>query len=71
MYGLYCVEAAVEAAARHFGLATTHRHSDKAELASQLSEEHGLPDVGNLLTDLNLARKAAAYGDVHAPDLAP
>jgi hypothetical protein len=31
--------------------------------------DHGLPDAATLLRDLNEARKAAAYGDVEAPDL--
>lgn len=34
-----------------------------------LHEKHGLPDVEQLLHDLNDARKAAAYGDVPTPDL--
>jgi hypothetical protein len=29
----------------------------------------GLPDISNLLRDLNDARKATAYGDVDRPDL--
>ena len=31
--------------------------------------QHGLPDVSDLLVDLNDSRKAVAYGDVEAPDL--
>lgn len=71
LYGFYCLEAAVEAAARHFKFATSHRHWEKAELAARLHQEYGLPDVSDLLTDLNSARKAAAYGDVESPDLDP
>ena len=33
------------------------------------SQEVRLPDVEQLLPDLNEARKSAAYGDVPAPDL--
>jgi hypothetical protein len=34
-----------------------------------LHKRHGLPDVAQLLRDLNNARKAAAYGDIPAPNL--
>lgn len=33
------------------------------------TERGGLPDIGDLLRDLNDARKAAAYGDMDRPDL--
>ena len=44
-------------------------HTDKAEIARKLFQSHGLPDVVDFLWDLNMARKAAAYGDVDFPDL--
>ena len=44
-----------------------HRH--RAEAAKQLSSEHGLDDVSELILDLNEVRKSEAYGDVIAPDL--
>ena len=69
IYGLYCLEAAVEAAATHIGLMTSKKHWEKADIAGELHKKHGLPDVGQLLRDLNDARKAAAYGDVPAPSL--
>jgi len=69
LYGFYCLEAAVEAAARHVGLSTSRKHWEKAETAGELHKKHGLPDVEQLLHDLNDARKATAYGDVIAPDL--
>src|SRR2546427_8014212 len=69
IYGLYCLEAAVEAAATHVGLMTSKKHWEKADIAGELHKTHGLPDVGQLLRDLNDARKAAAYGDVPAPSL--
>ncbi len=69
LYGFYCLEAAVEAAATHVGLSTSRKHWEKAETADKLHNEHGLPDVLLLLHNLNDARKAAAYGDVPAPDL--
>jgi hypothetical protein len=69
LYGFYCLEAAVEAAAVHVGITTSRKHWEKADIADELHEKHGLPDVGQLLRDLNDARKAAAYGDVPAPNL--
>jgi hypothetical protein len=69
LYGFYCLEAAVEAAAVHMGLATSKKHWEKADSAGELHKRHDLPDVRQLLRDLNDARKAAAYGDVPAPNL--
>ena len=69
LYGFYCLEAAVEAAALHVGMKTTKRHWEKANLARELHMRHGIPDVADLLRDLNDARKAVAYGDIEAPDL--
>jgi len=60
IYGFYCLEAAVEAAAIHLGLSTSRRHWEKADTARDLQKNHGLPDVEQLLRDLNDARKAAA-----------
>ena len=36
-----------------------------------LYDRHGLPDIADLLTDLNQARKGTAYGAVEIPDLDP
>lgn len=69
MYGFYCLEAAVEAAALHIGMKTTIMHAQKAEIAAELHEQAGLPDVSDLLVDLNSSRKAVAYGDMEAPEL--
>ena len=69
LYGFYCLEAAVEAAALHLGLGTSKRHWEKVDLAEDLHKRHELPDIGDLLRDLNDARKAAAYGDMDRPDL--
>ena len=69
LYGFYCLEAAVEAAARHAGMKTSKKHWEKADVAGELHKNYGLPDVEQLLHDLNDARKSAAYGDVPAPDL--
>ena len=69
LYGFYCLEAAVEAAALHLEIKTSKRHWEKADIAAELHKKHGLPDVDQLLRDLNDARKSAAYGDIPAPDL--
>ena len=69
LYGFYCLEAAVEAAALHYRLATSKKHWEKVDIASQLYEDKGLPEISELLRDLNDARKAAAYGDIEAPEL--
>jgi hypothetical protein len=45
------------------------KHWEKADIADELHRKHGLPDIGQLLRNLNDARKAAAYGDVAAPAL--
>ena len=68
-YGFYCLEAAVMAAASHLGWSVRRTHVDKAAAAERLSEELGLPEITDLLSDLNSARKSAAYGDVPFPDL--
>jgi hypothetical protein len=70
-YGFYCLEAAIMAAASHVGWSVRRTHVDKAEAAERLSEKMGLPEIADLLSDLNSARKSAAYGDVPFPDLDP
>jgi hypothetical protein len=57
LYGFYCLEAAVEAAAIHLGLSTSRRHWEKADTAKELHQNHAPPDVEQLLLDLNNARK--------------
>lgn len=69
LYGFYCLEAAVEAAARKFGVATSRKHWEKVDVAAILRDQYGLPDVEQLLRDLNDARKATAYGDIEGPEL--
>jgi hypothetical protein len=69
LYGFYCLENAVGAATIKAGLQATTRHHEKAQLASQLHQDHGLTDVSDLLRDLNEARKHVAYGDVPDPGL--
>ncbi|MDO9592161.1 MAG: hypothetical protein Q7I98_03095, partial [Erysipelotrichaceae bacterium] len=69
LYGFYCLEAAVQAAAFHFRLGISKKHWEKVDTATELYKKHGLPDVTDLLSDLNNARKAVAYGDIPAPEL--
>ncbi len=69
IYGFYCLEAAIVAAALYAGLSFSRSHSGKAQVAKELSQSHDLPDVSGFLWVLNAARKAAAYGDVELPDL--
>lgn len=71
IYGFYCVEAVVMAAATYSGLTVEPNHPAKAGAAQTLAAAHGLPDVSPLLRTLNAARKAAAYGDRALPQLDP
>jgi uncharacterized protein YutE (UPF0331/DUF86 family) len=64
MYGLYCLEAAVDAALLTVDLPISRKHWEKADLAVKLHEIHGLPDVSQLLRDLNEGRKVLAYDDI-------
>lgn len=45
------------------------RDTGRKLTSPKICKTHGLPDVGQLLNDLNDARKSAAYGDVPAPEL--
>jgi hypothetical protein len=67
IYGMYAVEAAILAAATHLGHKVERTHWDKADYASKLASEHGLPDVSKLVALLNDGRKAVAYGDEEMP----
>ena len=65
LYGFYCLEACVVAAALHLGLSPTKRtHPAKVEQARRLTAAHGLPDINDLLVELNDRRKFEAYGDI-------
>lgn len=66
-FGFYCIEACVVAAALHLGLPRPGSHHHKVQAAKELASAHGLPDVSDLLVDLNGMRKHVAYGDVGAP----
>lgn len=67
-YGLYCLEACIVAAALHLHQPRPGSHVVKAEMAQSLSQEYGLPEIGELLIDLNNMRKHQAYGDTRAPE---
>ena len=69
IYGFYALEAAVDAACLHVGIDTAKHHAARADLATALASNHGLPDVSELLRDLNSMRKHQSYGDVDAPEL--
>ena len=63
-YGLYALEAAVIAAAQRLAIPVKRTHVSKVEASRTLSKNHGLPDIGDLMQDLNEVRKSEAYGDV-------
>ena len=67
-YGLYCLEACIVTAALHLEQPCPRSHFGKADTAEILSQEHGLPEIGGLLIDLNTMRKHQAYGDTEAPE---
>ncbi len=67
-YGFYCLEASVVAAALHLGWERPSTHRAKGEAARRLRDEHGFPDIEDLLFALNEARKYEAYGDTSRPD---
>ena len=69
LYGFYALEAAVDAACIRLGIRSPRMHSGRVDSAAQLALEHGLPDISELLRDLNDARKSVAYGDTELPDL--
>lgn len=54
MYGFYCLENAVSAAATHAGIKFARTHPSKADAARQLAARHSLPDVSSLLVQLTV-----------------
>lgn len=64
LYGFYCLESCVVAAAVHLGLPRPKStHPAKLQQARRLAASHGLPAVDGLLAELNDRRKFEAYGD--------
>ncbi len=51
------------AAALKSGETPIRTHWGKADQAKNLHKNHGLPNITDLLQDLNVMRKAMAYGD--------
>lgn len=66
-YGLYALEAAAVAAALHRSYPMKKTHGSKADVVRDLAAREGLPDVSQLMRDLNEVRKSEAYGDVASP----
>ena len=71
IWGFYALENAVVAAAIQAGAPFAKNHRSKATAARGVANKCNLPDVSNLLGDLNEARKGSAYGDVDAPEIDP
>ena len=69
LYGFYCLEAAISAAAQHAGQRLQRNHPAKARMAEMLTSQNGLPDATHLLRNLDSARKAVAYGDTEFPEM--
>lgn len=67
-FGFYCLEACIVAVALHLQRPRPGSHSRKVQEARHLTVEKGLPDVGDLLVDLNNMRKYETYGDADPPD---
>jgi len=62
-YGLYCLEALVRAASLKAGETPIRTHWGKADQARNLHQKNGLPDIEDVLNEMNVIRKAIAYGD--------
>jgi hypothetical protein len=62
-------DLSVYAASMHVGLPTSRSHWKRVETAGELHDNWNLPDVSDLLRDLNDARKSHLYGDIPDPGL--
>ncbi len=62
-YGLYCLEACIRAAVLKHGGTPVRTHYGKVDQSIDLTDNHGFPDIKDLLKELNDGRKANAYGD--------
>lgn len=71
IYGFYCLEQAVMAAATHVALKGKRQHRDKVQMAATLHKQYRLPSITKLLTQLHHAQKYASYGDVKPPAVHP
>jgi hypothetical protein len=71
VWSFWGLENAIKAAASHVGIEFVKQHWSAGKAARKLAKDHGLPDVEDLLADLNDGRKSAAYGDTDEPDMEP
>ncbi|MGH2656212.1 MAG: hypothetical protein ACRDIZ_05875 [Actinomycetota bacterium] len=63
IYSFYSLENAVAAAADFYGIEWQRNHPSKIEASVELRDVHGLPDIEDLLAELNTLRKSTAYGE--------
>lgn len=63
VFGQFAVEVAATAAGAHVDLSEAETHPGKLRLAGRLRDEHGLPDVEEVLRDLQRNRIHEAYGN--------
>lgn len=69
LWSFYALENAVAAAATYEKVQFVKQHWAKGKAAKKLASDIGLPDVEQLLIDLNEARKSTTYGDTEDPEL--
>jgi len=67
VFSFYALENAVVAAADLEGVSWKRSHDSKVEISEVLRDRLGLPDVADLLRDLNELRKSESYGEVKPP----
>lgn len=67
LFAFYALENAVCAAADFHGVSWKRDHPSKVAAAEALHRSHDLPDVQQLLIDLNELRKSESYGEVRPP----
>jgi hypothetical protein len=63
IYSFYSLENAVAAAADLYGIKWQRNHPSKIDASVELRDSHGLPDIEDLLAELNTLRKSTAYGE--------
>ncbi len=64
IYGMHACENAAMAAADKVAIPWKKTHWHKVDVAIQLHKEHGLPDIADLLKELNELRKGFSYGEL-------
>ena len=67
LYSFYALENAVAAGGDLEGISWKRTHDSKIEVAQELHQRLGLPDVSDLLRDLNELRKSESYGEIRPP----